>query len=206
MAMMGYREYGRHRGVALRAVQKAIEAGRIRTVMVGVRAMIDSDQADRDWQSNTDPLMSDPGQQLQLPAAALPAARPAASAAMASPKDAAPAAEPEDSNEFREQRIREMRARADNAELDLAERRGDLVSVTDQELLTETCWRIKRDRDNMIGARLAPALISQIRSGGDDIAALTFAVEQLINAEVREAHRDALEQIKAIKLDDDEAA
>lgn len=59
--LMGLREYGRHRetmglpGTALRAVQKAIEVGRIKTVDVGGRKMIDARQADRDWAAHTNP-------------------------------------------------------------------------------------------------------------------------------------------------------
>ena len=49
MALMGYREYSRHAGVTLRAVQKAIEAGHIK-VQDGKK--IDSDQADRDWRNS----------------------------------------------------------------------------------------------------------------------------------------------------------
>jgi hypothetical protein len=51
MAMMGYREYSRHAGVTLRAVQKAIEAGHI---LVTAEKKIDSDQADRNWRDSKD--------------------------------------------------------------------------------------------------------------------------------------------------------
>lgn len=54
MALMGIREYARHRGVHHRAVQVAIQHGRIK-----IRdGKIDSAQADRDWQVNTDPEMA----------------------------------------------------------------------------------------------------------------------------------------------------
>lgn len=48
---MGLREYARHRGVTLRAVQKAIESGRI---VLDENKKIDADQADKDWVLNTD--------------------------------------------------------------------------------------------------------------------------------------------------------
>lgn len=52
MAMMGQREYARHRGVTVRAVQVALEAKRITAEENG---KIDSEKADRDWAENTGP-------------------------------------------------------------------------------------------------------------------------------------------------------
>jgi DNA-binding protein YbaB len=51
MALMGYREYARHRGCALSAVQKAIRTGRIEAKDL----KIDPDAADLAWVSSTDP-------------------------------------------------------------------------------------------------------------------------------------------------------
>ena len=50
MAIMSLRGYARHRGVALSAVQKAIETRRISTRPDG---RIDSEQADAEWEQNT---------------------------------------------------------------------------------------------------------------------------------------------------------
>ena len=50
MAIMSLRQYAKHRGVALSAVQKAIQSGRIRTLADG---KVDSDTADAEWQKNT---------------------------------------------------------------------------------------------------------------------------------------------------------
>jgi len=52
MAIVSLRGYARHRGVSLKAVQKAIQSGRIRTTADG---KIDTEQADADWQRNTGP-------------------------------------------------------------------------------------------------------------------------------------------------------
>lgn len=52
MALMGIREFGRHRGVSHVAVLKALRTGRIRQTPDG---LIDSDRADRDWARNTHP-------------------------------------------------------------------------------------------------------------------------------------------------------
>ncbi len=50
MAIMSMRQYARHRGVALSAVQKAVKAGRIAKLPDG---QIDSDAADAGWKRNT---------------------------------------------------------------------------------------------------------------------------------------------------------
>ena len=50
MPAMSQRAYARHRGVALSAVQKAIETGRISKQPDG---QIDSEQADVEWEQNT---------------------------------------------------------------------------------------------------------------------------------------------------------
>src|SRR5579864_2789331 len=50
MAIMSMRQYARHRGVALSAVQKAIKSKRIEKLADG---RIDSDAADAGWKRNT---------------------------------------------------------------------------------------------------------------------------------------------------------
>ena len=50
--LMSLRQYAAHRGVALRAVQKAIETGRIQTAKDG---KIDPTAADLAWERNSDP-------------------------------------------------------------------------------------------------------------------------------------------------------
>ncbi len=50
MAVMSQRAYARHRGVAVLAVQKAIQAGRISTMPDG---RIDPEIADQEWARNT---------------------------------------------------------------------------------------------------------------------------------------------------------
>src|ERR1035438_2811184 len=52
MAAVSLRAYAKHRGVTLKAVQKAIESGRIRTNADG---KLDTDRADADWARNTGP-------------------------------------------------------------------------------------------------------------------------------------------------------
>lgn len=61
MAYMSLRQYAKHRGCSLAAVQKAIETGRIRVAKEErhgqkVFKFINTIDADVDWQNNTDPL------------------------------------------------------------------------------------------------------------------------------------------------------
>lgn len=49
---LSIRAYARHRGITDKAVRKAIQSGRIRTLADGT---IDVAQADLDWHANTDP-------------------------------------------------------------------------------------------------------------------------------------------------------
>ena len=52
MAAVSLRAYAKHRGVTLKAVQKAIQSGRIHTTADG---KIDAGQADSEWERNTGP-------------------------------------------------------------------------------------------------------------------------------------------------------
>ena len=53
MSLMGLREYARHKGVNLNAVQVAIKTERISTVKKDGKLYIDSEKADIDWEKNT---------------------------------------------------------------------------------------------------------------------------------------------------------
>ena len=53
MTLLSIRAYAKHRKVSHTAVQKAIKQGRIQQTSDG---LIDTDQADRDWQRNSSPV------------------------------------------------------------------------------------------------------------------------------------------------------
>jgi hypothetical protein len=57
MEPVSLRGYARHRGVSLKAVQKAIKSGRIQTTPEG---KVDVDSADANWQGNTAPRPTAP--------------------------------------------------------------------------------------------------------------------------------------------------
>ena len=134
---MGYREYARHRQVTLRAVQKAIEAGRIKVVVVDGKSKIDSEQADRDWVTNTDPakqsllysagpdhgdsLLREPQAGLATGAGAARTAVPASSGDDDEPPDepAAGGATDDDTKAYRAERAQRERIRREREQLEL---------------------------------------------------------------------------------------
>lgn len=54
--LLSRREYAAHRGVAVSAVQKAIETGRISLI----DGKIDPEKADKEWAENTNPIYNSP--------------------------------------------------------------------------------------------------------------------------------------------------
>lgn len=172
MATMGYREYARHRGVTLRAVQKAIEAERIKPVQVDGKPKIDSDQADRDWVENTDPAK----QSLLYSAGPAEDSSPRAvggmaSAAGAGTVDAVPASsdidnEPktaadEDLPAYRRERAEREAINKQRDQLALDKERGRLVDRDEVARLRFTEFRSLRDDLGNVGARIKDALAAE---------------------------------------------
>lgn len=146
MPIMGYREYARHRGVALRAVQKAIESKRITPVNVAGKLKIDSDQADRDWRENTDPVARS---MLFTSGPQSPAA----------PDDETQARPEDDSDlELRQTRIETMQIKRDRERLELQREQGRLVDRDEVARLRFTEFRALRDALGNVALRTAPAL------------------------------------------------
>lgn len=175
MALMGFREYSRHRGVALRAVQKAIAAGRIKTVDVGGKVKIDSDQADRDWTNNTDPakqsLLYSAGPESpaqDAPRAAVGGVASAAGAGAAA-KVAPASTEPEDVDEptsedtsaYRRDRAERESIRKQKEQIELDQLRGRLVDKAEVGRLRFTEFRALRDALGNLGARIKDALAAE---------------------------------------------
>lgn len=145
MALMGYREYARHRNVTLRAVQKAIEAKRIKVLDVAGKPKIDSDQADQDWREHTDPvarsLLFSAGPQAPAPAA------PAAD--LADDDDQSDA-------ELRAVRIETMQIKRDRERLELQREQNLVVDRAEGARLRFTEFRALRDNLVNLGQRLGP--------------------------------------------------
>ena len=202
MALMGFREYARHRNVSLRAVQKAIEAGRIAKVGEGRTAKIDSVQADRDWSVHTAPARQ----------SLLHSSGPATAAAEKLPpdrddddRDNAGGSEEDpggpgdrDTAAYRAERALREAIRRQREQLELEQLRNELVAVQEVSRLQFTAQRLTRDRVEMVAARAAPELLTLVQSGGDG-----FAVERVLTGHLRQALEDAAKAIEEIDDDDD---
>lgn len=189
MALMGFREYARHRNVTLRAVQKAVESGRIRTVGEGRDRKIDADQADRDWREQTDPA-----KQSLLNAAGSQLPQGQASTAAAAGDDGEDGPKADDTAEYRAARAKREQVRLAKEQLELEQLRGTLVDVAEAKRLVFTAFRTLRDAVLNVPSRVK-----------DHCAAEQDAlrVEQLIEAEL-EAALGAFKPDHAMRDADDE--
>jgi len=202
--MMGLREYSRHRKCTLRAVQKAIAAGRIKLKLVDGRKMIDSDQADRDWRDNTDPgkqsLLHSAGPQVPV----VPSPAPVPPAEGDTPPEAAGTAEPgqaaEDADEhnpiYRKARAEQMAIRVAREQIELDQLRGSLISLEDAKRLAFTAFRSLRDAVLNVPARIKDQCAVEIDA---------FKVEQLLEAELTAALQSFNPAKVLNDVDDDEA-
>lgn len=181
-ALMGVREYARHRGVSHTAVQQAIKAGRITRRPDG---KIDVRQADEDWTRNTDQgrprnsISGDPAHRLRpdgmtVPVgfsagAAAPAAVPgapgavsaAAAAPPAPPASGAPELPEDEPGSYVDSRARREHFNAGMAQLRYLQETGQLVSA--QDVAQQAFRRARATRDLLLSlpARLAPLLAAE---------------------------------------------
>jgi hypothetical protein len=139
--LIGLREYARRRGVTLGAVQKAIRAGRI----TPIEGKIDPEVANIQWERNTGSARSSPG----------PAAAPIAPAGRVKPRDG------EDGPRFADVRARREAAMAELAELELAEKRGELVSAQAIERALATKILSVRESLDTLADRITPLLAAE---------------------------------------------
>lgn len=158
MKPMSLTAYGQRRGVSAVAVSKAIKTGRLAASVVrdehGAPKIADPDLADQEWEANS---------------------RQAAPAPLANVPDLA-----ESNAMLMAAKARRECALADLAELELGERRGELVSTEDARSEVRDRYAIVRTR--MLGV---PSRVAQLRP---DLAAEVVPVlEKLI--------REALEEL-----------
>lgn len=148
---MSQREYAKHRGCALRAVQKAIADERIALAMVTVpgerHPKIDSVKADALWQLNTDAAKRSVMFTPDLP-------EPDAG------KDAEPQADglAADKQAYHKARAEREQINLRNEQLDLDERLGKLIQIDEAIELGGTTLRTLRDALRNIGARISAQL------------------------------------------------
>ena len=173
MAMMGIREYARHRGVHHRAVQVAIQHGRIKTR----DGKIDSDQADRDWQVNTDPEMA------AIAAERKPAARAKPGKDQASPKEIEVEASQSQGSDrvpagvsYAQSRAVREAYMARLAKVEYEEKIGKLVSA--DKVRVDSFNLARKARDMLLGI---PDRLSPILAGESD----AFEVHRMLTEELR---------------------
>lgn len=219
--LMGQREYARHRGCALRAVQKAIEAKRISVVDVDGKQKIDSEQADRDWLANTDPAKqsllnsSGPasvrrsssdvhrgangnGGDRRAPADENGAGDDQGSADGdgRSPDDLVDDEDDPHTTAYRKSRAEREAIRVERDQIELDVLRGKYIEVAEANRMVFTAFRALRDSVLNVPARVK-----------DEIAAESdaFRCEQLMDAELVAA-LETFNPVRALRdADDDEA-
>jgi hypothetical protein len=161
---MGLREYARHRGDTLSAVQKAIATGRVTADAVrrdneGRCIGIDQERADVQWALLTDPVEALRNGKLRAGAMDESAQMPLADAPAAEKGDNAAALA--DTKGYLDARTREMEFRAKRSELDYLERVGTLVSADDARGVQIQIYREHRDRLEQLPARVSQRLAAE---------------------------------------------
>lgn len=206
MALMGIREYARHRGLrSHRAVQKAIEAGRIPVVVdADGRKKINPSEADRAWAANTDAAkQSDELVGFEADADLLPfdGADVAtdlvddATAGALGGSDRPPIADDPDVVSLRSERVRNIKLRNEREEFELARERGAYIEVIEAKRLAFTLFRALRDRIMAVAPRVR-----------DQLAAETDPrrIERLLEAELSAALAATNPADVLAETDDDE--
>lgn len=141
-------EYARRRGCSREAVRRAVEQGRI--TAWGAKKLVHPVLADSQWQENS-----------RARAGSTPATAGAAAAGGSSgAPPAAPASEEKDDG-YSAFRARREAADAELKEMELAQRRGELVSVS--EIRAKLGERLGQVREQLLQlpARLAPLMVGE---------------------------------------------
>lgn len=159
MPVVSLRGYAKHRGVALNAVQKAIQSGRIRTTAEG---KIDVEVADRDWERNTGPR---PGPE-RLMITPTPSMRTEAMQGLTGSLDYARA------RAVRENYLARL------AKIEFEERSGKLVSRDEVEIAAFNKFRTFRDGMLNVADRVAAVLAAETDA---------VKVHAILTAEIRRA-------------------
>jgi hypothetical protein len=209
---MSYRAYAAHRGCTLRAVQKAvgdvdergIRSGRISDALVLVEGnffpKIESDKADFLWELNTDQAKRSTlfaPSDASTPKSTTPGALAARAEIMQIQEVAIDDASDATKRSYHESRAQREKVNLEDAQLDLEERKGNLINIEVARQLGYTTLRALRDSLRNVGARVAPQL-----SVMTDI----FACEQLINVEIDAVLSSVtLEKILVEPKDEDQA-
>ncbi len=173
---MSLRAYARHRGVSLRAVQKALASGRITARKDG---RLDADVADANWTRNTAPRprpASKPANKVSL----APPASPQSARHHSDPPRREPTEPPKLESGLEYSKARAVRESylARLAKIDFEERTEKLVSRDEMQVAAFNRYRMFRDGMLNIPDRLAAVLAAE----GDP-----RRVHKLLSTEIRKA-------------------
>src|SRR5205823_3589639 len=171
---MSLRAYARHRGVSLRAVQKAIRSERIRVREDG---RVDAASADAEWARNTGPRPQTTPRPVTQPLRPAAEHRTAATPATAR-EHTEPAPKLESGLEYSKARAIRESYLARLAKIDFEERSGKLVSSDEVQVAAFNRFRQFRDHMLNISDRLAAVLAAESNPG---------RVHELLAAEIRKA-------------------
>jgi len=173
LALISLRAYGRHRGVSLKAVQKAIEAGRI--TLIGGK--LDPDVADIQWAKNTRPDQQERGslKDFEKTQAELQAYSAAANGTK-EPGATGLSVEKAETETVRRQLM----------ELDLARKRGELVNANDMARAWGTKLIDAKTALSNIANELAPRLAAET-----DVLKIKMLLQDRINAAMSSVSQEA---------------
>lgn len=158
--LMGYREYARHRGVTLGAVQKALRDKRISATE---EKKIDSAIADRDWHVNTDSsrVAVNAIESHRLPLQQQIALPPMASETGNKPDPEELTGTDRVANEYREHRATRERYQALKQQLEYEQMVGQLINVDEAKRIVYTSFRALRDSIMNVAARVKDQLAAE---------------------------------------------
>jgi hypothetical protein len=178
------RKFSRVRGVALSAVQKAIESGRVTAVKRdGSRIVaIELHQATDEWNRNTDPAQAArSGQVLGAPAPVVqPSGSPAEQLDLVAGAQREKETDGKDPHGYYEARADRERHQARLAELELLEQLGGLVSVDEMRQVTSRRYRAIRDKLLNIPDRVS-AILAAEKDPNQVHAALTRELKRVLH-------------------------
>lgn len=182
---MGYREYARHRGVTLGAVQKAIKSERI---TLNANGKIDPALADQQWRDNTDEsrvavnAFETQVPKVQQEIALVPAPEKPADAGQSSAEHAAAAGDKEagaaTAREYRTHRASRERYQALTQKLEYEQLVGTLINVEEAKRIVYTSFRGLRDSMMNVASRIKDQLAAEMDP---------HACEALIESEISAA-------------------
>lgn len=155
-------EYARRRGCSKQAVSKAVKAGRL-TLIDG---MIDPEIADRQWARNTDPQQQERGAPEQFEVTQRRAV------ALTDADGGSASGDPM----LVKEKARTERLRAELLEIELRQRRGELVEAVDARRVQFNLARTTRNALLALPPRLAPIFASMTDAS---------EIERLFDSELR---------------------